>query len=153
MEKVFEDYLESLGNLQDDIKQAINGLPQDALDWVPGADMNSLCVIATHVAGSQRFWMGDGVAGTPTGRDRDAEFRTQGMDATELEKRLDDSLSYVRGVLANLSIGDLEATRVSPTDGRDITAGWVLLHVLRHTAIHVGHVQITRQLWDQQLKK
>jgi hypothetical protein len=29
-----------------------------------------------------------------------------------------------------------------------ITAGWALNHALAHTALHIGHAQITRQLWD-----
>jgi len=27
---------------------------------------------------------------------------------------------------------------------------WALLHALDHTAQHLGHMQITRQLWDQE---
>jgi hypothetical protein len=30
--------------------------------------------------------------------------------------------------------------------------GWALLHALEHTAIHLGHIQITQQLWDQKNK-
>ena len=26
---------------------------------------------------------------------------------------------------------------------------WALLHALEHTAIHLGHMQIMRQLWEQ----
>jgi len=42
----FEDYFERLQALHADIKCAIKELPQMALDWVPGTDMNSLCVLA-----------------------------------------------------------------------------------------------------------
>jgi hypothetical protein len=153
MEKLFEAYLDRLEELIDGIKETVTGLSQEALDWVPGPDMNSLCVIATHVAGSGRFWIGDVVAENPTGRNRDAEFRTEGVEAHELEKRLDDSVSYIRGELTKLSVVDMETKRVSPIDGRELTAGWALLHVLEHTGIHLGHVQITRQLWDQRQKQ
>jgi hypothetical protein len=27
---------------------------------------------------------------------------------------------------------------------------WSLLHALEHTALHLGHMQLTRQLWEQQ---
>jgi ankyrin repeat protein len=26
---------------------------------------------------------------------------------------------------------------------------WCLAHALEHTALHLGHMQITRQLWEQ----
>ncbi|NIU62141.1 MAG: DUF664 domain-containing protein, partial [Gammaproteobacteria bacterium] len=34
-------------------------------------------------------------------------------------------------------------------DGREFRVSWSLLHALDHVAQHTGHVQITRQLWDQ----
>lgn len=34
-------------------------------------------------------------------------------------------------------------------DGQKFSVSWSLLHVLDHTAIHLGHIQLTRQLWEQ----
>ena len=45
MKRLFEDYLERLGALHAQIGTAIEGVPQEALDWVPGAGMNSLSVL------------------------------------------------------------------------------------------------------------
>ena len=153
MQKLFVDYLDFLQRRHDDIKRTIEGLPQAALDWVPGSDMNSFCVIAVHLAGSERFWIGDVVAREPSDRDRESEFRAQEVDFAELAERLDDSLAYVRQVLEGLKLEDLGTTCVSPQDGREFTTGWVLLHVLEHAAVHLGHVQLTRQLWEQRPKE
>ena len=150
MLQVLEDYLGRLSALHAEIAHAIEGLPQAALDWVPGAEMNSLGVLVVHLAGAERYWIGDVVGGDPSGRDRNAEFRTSGMDGAVLKQRLDDSLAYVRGVLEQLTLPELEATRASPRDGREFTVAWCLAHALEHTAIHLGHIQIIRQLWDQQ---
>ncbi len=149
MQKLFGDYLERLQRLHDDIKQSIEGLPQAALDWIPGPEMNSLCVIVMHVSGSERYWIGDIVAQEPSGRDREAEFGTRGIDVEELMQRMDGSLAYVHRVLEGLMLEDLGAPRVAPRDGREVSVGWALFHVLEHAAVHVGHVQLTRQLWDQ----
>ena len=149
MQKLFEDYVNCLQGLHNDIKQCIDGLPQKALDWVPGAEMNSLCVIVVHVAGSERYWMGDIVSLEDSGRDRDAEFRAKGLDEAELKRRLDDSLSYVKSVLERMSLEDLETICVFPKDGRTFTKGWAIYHVLEHVANHLGHAQLTRQLWEQ----
>ena len=150
MQPFFADYLDRLQELHENILQAIERLPPDALDWAPGPGMNSLCVLAVHVSGSERYWIGDVVARDPSDRDRAAEFRAQGLDAATLEKRLADTLVHTRGVLEELRLKDLETVRVSPRDGRRFTVAWSLAHALEHTAIHVGHIQITRQLWEQQ---
>ncbi|MBW1696501.1 MAG: DUF664 domain-containing protein [Deltaproteobacteria bacterium] len=149
MHSLFEDYFNCLQGLHDDIKKCIDGLPQEALYWVPGAEMNSLCVIAVHVAGSQRYWIGDIISQEDSKRDRDAEFRARGLDAVELTKRLDESLAYTKGILERLRLEDLETICVSPKDDRKFTKGWVLWHVLEHVANHLGHAQLTRQLWEQ----
>lgn len=145
----FEDCLERLQALHAGIKCAIKGLPQIALDWVPGPDMNSLGVLVVHVTGAERYWIGDVVGRDPSGRDRAAEFRARGLGEAALKKRLDETLAHSRVVLEKLTLSDLETLRVSPRDGREFTVAWSLAHALEHTALHLGHVQITRQLWDQ----
>jgi hypothetical protein len=30
-----------------------------------------------------------------------------------------------------------------------MTVAWAVLHAVDHTALHLGHIQITRQLWEQ----
>jgi uncharacterized damage-inducible protein DinB len=150
MQPFFVAYFNRLEGLHDDITQAIDGLPREALDWVPGPDINSLAVLVAHVVGSQRYWIGDVVAGDPSNRDRDAEFRTQGVDAATLKKRLADTLAHSRAVLESLALEDLTEARVSARVDHKITVGWALAHALEHTAIHVGHIQIVRQWWEQQ---
>ena len=153
MQTLFEDYLNCLQGLHQEIKKIIEGLPQSEIDSVPESDMNSLGVIVSHVAGSERFMIGDIVAKDPSGRDRDAEFRTQGIDPAELNKRLDNSLAYTRQVLERLSIEDLDTPCFSPYDGRTYTSGFYLFRVLGHVASHLGHAQITRQMWEQRAKE
>ena len=149
MQAFSEDYLDRLEALHADIERAIEGLSQAALDWVPGPDMNSLCILVAHVTGAERYWIGDVVARDSSGRDREAEFHAHGLDTATLRKRLTDTLVYSRAALEKLTLQDLEAQRISPRDGRKFTVAWSLAHALEHTAIHVGHMQIIRQLWDQ----
>lgn len=144
-----EAYLDRLQRLHDDILQAIEGLPPAALDWIPGPDMNSIAVLVVHTVGAERYWVGDVVARDPSGRDREAEFRVLGLDTATLKQRLDDTLAHTRGVLEGLTPQDLPVVCISPRDGREYTVAWALSHALEHTAMHAGHIQITRQLWDQ----
>lgn len=63
MLSVLEDYLERLQALHADIECTIEGLPPEALDWVPGPDMNSLGVLAVH--GGRRRTLLDRRRGRP----------------------------------------------------------------------------------------
>ncbi|MGD0709375.1 MAG: DinB family protein [Anaerolineaceae bacterium] len=149
METFFEEYVNRLQELHQEIKDAIKGLPQEALDWVPGKDMNSLVAIVTHLAGSERASVGGTVGGIPVNRDRAAEFLSKGSDEAALVSLLDDSLEVVRSVCAKLTLKDLEAKRIRPRDQHEVTVSWILLHAFDHAALHLGHIQITRQMWDQ----
>jgi len=149
MLSILEGYSERLQALHANIERSIEGLLLPALDWAPGPDMNSLGVLAAHVAGAERYWIGDVVGRDPSGRDRAAEFHAHGLDAATLTARLAQTLAHSQAVLAGLTLPDLEATRVSPRDGHEFTVAWCLAHALEHTALHLGHMQITRQLWEQ----
>ncbi len=147
MEPFFIDCLMVLQKLNKDMDSALDELPQEALDWIPTEGANSLAVLAVHTAGSQRYWIGDVIAEEPSGRDREAEFRTRGLSAAELKEKLSNSLVYCQGVLDRLTVADLDQKRIAPRDGRNVSVGWALAHILEHTAEHVGHMGLTCQMW------
>jgi len=151
MEQFFADYLERLQGLHEDMKETFRTLPQRALDWVPGPGMNSLSVLVFHATGAERYWIGDVALQDPSGRDRAAEFKVQGLDAAKLAERLDNSLAYAKGAAQKLKLATLHEIKLSPRDDRKFTAGWALAHALEHTALHVGHAQMTRQLWEREI--
>jgi hypothetical protein len=149
MEQFFIDYLERLQTLHHDFIATFEGLPAEALDWIPGADMNSFCILVVHTTGSARFWIGDVALGDPSNRDRASEFRAKGLSAEELKARFASLEDYVRGGLERLTVADLTVVHPIPSHKIQYSAGWGLLHALEHTGIHLGHAQITRQLWEQ----
>lgn len=149
MHQLFNDYLKLLAELHADFEKTLAGLPVEALDWTPGPDMNSQCVLVVHVTGSTRFWVGEVAAGIPANRDRAAEFRASGLDEAALKERLAANREFVRQVFEQLSLDNLLVSRVVAGRSQEVTAGEAILHALEHTALHVGHAQITRQLWDQ----
>jgi uncharacterized damage-inducible protein DinB len=149
MQSFFTSYLDLLQDCHNGILQSIDGVPQAALDWIPGQEMNSISVLVFHLTGSEKYWIGDIAAQEPSNRDRDAEFRVQGAEIDILRKRLADNLDYARNVLDKMSLQDLESKRVSPSNGREYTAAWALLHALEHASLHLGQIQLTRQLWEQ----
>ena len=149
MQKFFTDYLNLLEDSHREILEALEGLPSAALDWTPGPEMNSISVLVFHLTGAERYWIGDVAAQDPKERDRNAEFRIRDVGIERLKERLADNLEYARNTLNNFTVQDLEAIRVSARDGRSYSVAWALLHALDHTALHLGQIQLTRQLWEQ----
>jgi uncharacterized damage-inducible protein DinB len=148
MEIFFVDYINLLQEHHNNILEVLEGLPPAALDWSPGPDMNSISVLVVHLTGAERYWIGDVAAQDPTERDRDAEFRVHDLGKDILIKRLTDSLDYARKTLQEYKIQDLERI-VAARNGRTSTVAWALLHALAHATLHLGQIQITRQLWEQ----
>ena len=117
MQAFFRDYVNLLQQSHNEILEALEGLPSDALDWSPGRNMNSISVLVFHLTGAERYWIGDVAAQNPKERDRDAEFRVHDVGVDVLKKRLEDNLEYARNALEKFTIQDLETTRVSARDG------------------------------------
>jgi uncharacterized damage-inducible protein DinB len=149
MEQLFIDMQERFETLYKAIETAVQGLPAEALDWKPGPEMNSIAVILAHTAGAWRYWAGDVAGDLPSGRVRSEEFETFNVDAAEMLGRLNAALETTRQVLAQLDASRLDEVRTAGMFDEQRTVGWALLHALEHTALHAGHVQMTRQLWDQ----
>ncbi|HLE30855.1 MAG TPA: DinB family protein [Anaerolineales bacterium] len=145
-------YLDRLVMLHAEAERALDGLPPEALDWSPAPEINSLGVLAAHLAGAERYWIGDITGRDPSGRVREQEFQARGADAAALKQRLADVLAHSRDILERLTPEDLEVSHKFPSDGREFTVAWALAHALEHTAVHVGHMQITRQLWEKREK-
>ena len=148
MKPFYADYLNNLEELHQEILHAINGHPQDAFDWTPFTGSNSLSILIIHLSDAERYWFSDVVSGVPSGRDRDSEFKVKNLKPGVLTARLHESWSYGAQVLENLDLNDLETKRRSSRNDRDVSVTWALEHALKHTAVHLGHIQITRQLWE-----
>ena len=145
-----QTYLADLEELRVEIKSLLQGLPQEALDWRPiegGGELatNSLAAMLVHLAGSETFWMKEIIGGKKSDRDRDAEFVTKGLSLSELQARI--------GAAARVTVETLSALREKQLEegrkwkDRSENVRWCILHVIEHFAQHLGHMQLTRQLW------
>jgi len=146
MQPFFADCLNNLQELHTDVEKALEGMPPEALNWSPKEGVNSITTLVVHIAGAERFLFGEILAQESFARDRDAEFRAHDISVADLEQRLADSRAYIAGVLERLTTADLEAKRMFRQ--REATVGWVLGHALKHTATHLGNIQVMRDLWN-----
>jgi len=150
MRKEIQAYLTKLGDLRNQAKTLLEGLPQEALDWRPiqgegELATNSLAVMSVHLAGSQTYWMKEIICRTPIQRDREAEFATKGASVADLKAGLDAAGKIAEEVLSPLTENQMEEERKFREKQITVRAG--ILQVIDHVAQHIGHMQLTRQLW------
>lgn len=146
------DVLESLVI---DIMKTLEDIPEDDLNqWKPaagqqgGGEMNTFAAIAVHTFSAGRWMFLHQALGQDVPRDRESEFHATASLAG-IEAGFQEWLADVREHMDELDATDL--SQPSPTV-RDNHPTWVrghwVLHMLEHTGIHLGHLQIHRQLWD-----
>lgn len=150
MTSEIEQYLNMIEDLRGQVRTLIADLPAEALNWRPLDTLddhitNSIAVMVMHIAGAEHFWIGEVIGGMPTTRDRPAEFETAVEDVAPLLARLDAVAEETPAVLSSLDEEELAGTR--KVNGNKVPVRWGILHVIDHTAVHLGHMQITYQLW------
>ena len=149
------DLLTTLERLTHDLLHGIDGAPPEALDWTPCADGNSAAAILTHSFGAARHWLVAYVGKIATERDREAEFHATREQLGDLNARAERWLADARKVLDPLTTADLDARCAIPASAAqtygDVTNRGAILHVIEHLGTHVGHLEITLQLWRAQM--
>ena len=152
MDAIFASALDRLEDMHQQFFGYLDGLTVEQLDWSPGAEMNSLCVLAVHVAAAERFWIGLGIDDVSQ-RDRPAEFLAAGHTLDELKAPFAANMDFYREAFkAQDSSRLLETVDVShymPRLSQVVTRGFALLRGLDHTAEHLGHAGMTRQLLER----
>ncbi len=130
--------------------QMIADLPNEALVWQPASDMGSLSGIVCHTIYCETF-MVRCAAGEDVSYSADENAATW----QTAERR--------EALIARIAEGDATMKRILPTMtvagmgerfhawGEDSTqsGGDLIAESATHTTMHWGHMQMTRQLWEQ----
>lgn len=148
-------YEYQLRNIVNDLLTTLDGIPDDAFNtWKPAAaregghEMNTFAALAIHAVSAGEFMTLHAVGGQPSQRDREAEFEATGS-LVEIAARYKRWLDGVHALMAGFTDADLDRESFSERyTERDWRAAEILLHALDHTALHLGHLQIQRQLWE-----
>ena len=149
---VAEAGLRLLRAQEEGFREVLAGLADEAVNWSPGPDTNSIAVLVEHAWGSTQMWTAR-AAGLEIQRDRDAEFRAN-RGAEELRELLARGLARVEELLAAVDPNRYDeaiesAVRPGQAKTEPITRAWCLLHAVEHLSEHLGQAQLTRQLWQR----
>lgn len=133
------------------------GIPEDDLnDWRPAGnlrDINTFYGLATHIVGAGEFWILEAAGGRDQHRQRLAEFRARGT-LDDLRRRYDRWLAESADVIASMTderLAEVYTRQANPeqgVSGGQFTVAECIVHAVEHTALHTGHLQIQRQLWE-----
>ncbi len=153
MDAEIELYLTELQRLLARLGRCLDGLGEAELNWRPPAvDTNSVYVIATHILGNAEAWVLGTICGQAVHRDRDAEFRVSSPDPESLISRASRLSEDFATALRNVPPTALDEKRqpappllgIGPAD--ELTVREALMRVLVHGLMHVGQMEITRDL-------
>ena len=139
---------ESLSSMTEILKGLGDELSNTRPD-LPGA--NSPYAIVFHCVGVIEHWAGSVIAGLEIPRDRAAEFTATGR-VDELITRVDDVRARLpEWVDVALREGIRDRTVVGSTrpEAATATPEWVLTHVVRELAQHLGQLELTRDVLRQ----
>ena len=145
------EYLGMIKDLRGQVVDLLREMPAEALNWRPiegdNHVTNSLAVLAVHLAGAEHFWIAEVVGEMPATRNRPAEFLTEVASVEPLLTRLTEVGEETGRILPALTESQLNQTRLIHGRPEAVSTRWAILHVIDHTALHLGHMQITAQLW------
>jgi hypothetical protein len=91
--------------------------------------------------------MAETLGGYPQTRIRDAEFTYKSDSPKEALERLAKVADETNSVLGILNTEQLDGTLEK--DGRAIPIRWIIHHIIYHYSLHIGHMQLTYQLWNK----
>ena len=151
MEAEVQGYLDELKIIKTQIRGAVRGLSEEAINWQPlPKDTNSIYAILTHLLGADDNWVKRVINRQSINRDREAEFRALG-NLKDIMNRFEKVSKENENILSKLGSSQLGETRTIQIqqDERTVNVRWCILHVISHYALHLGHIQLTRQLWEQ----
>ena len=144
-----QECLRVLEEIKDEIRGIIINLDQESLNWTPlsSEETNSIFSLVVHLCGSERQMIHHTIGQIKIERDREAEFRAKGESVNELERLLKETSETSREILGSLTAGQLEELRDTGLWG-EITVRRAILRQIHHQALHLGQIQITRQLYE-----
>ena len=147
-----ETYVHYIELVRNAILHELNTVSDDALNWPLGVpETNTLYVSAFHASMSTRSWVVVRAGGGEIERDRDAEFKASGT-LQQLRVHWDETAALAHQVMSNFKEGDFGSPRkmvfLATGAEEEGTVRDCLLHAIEHANIHLGHIQLAKQLYE-----
>ena len=142
----------AIAGATDVLRQAVDGLPGEALNWRPAnpEDTNPIAVLATHAMHATRVLLTMAAGLPPAPRDRPGEFAAAAEEPGSLLALIDGLAGEHQRLLDACEGTDWGAPRPRRRlDGSisEMTAAEALLYAVTHLRGHADEAALTRHLW------
>lgn len=158
MDAEIAEYSGMIDSLLGKVGEHVKGLSPQALNWFPlERGTNSVGALAAHMCGLVRWWVLQGLSGRSVGRDRDSEFTVVVNSnryikfwgrAVDLSVLICQTQMFVCDALKKLDSVALDDTCLVNSLGPH-TKRWALIHTIDELSQHLGHMELTIQLWNE----
>lgn len=149
----------SIRNHVDELLETLRDVPRDVLDrWKPAAAIrgghaiNTFAGLAVHTVSAAEFHALHMVGRQPSDRVRDDEFGATTTYA-EIEARFNAFLDELHALLDGMTEKDFGGEPLPDRPDLDWTNADWLMHTIDHIALHTGHLQVQRQLWEYEFQQ
>jgi hypothetical protein len=147
----------------DQLDETLAGLPAEALTWKPFDESpwhgpaGSLGWLIAHSLSSTVYllrrseWQMGRISWEEVeGDEGPEEFGPANQEPGYLAARSQRVRNFVHDFLENMAPADWEHGKVHPGTGTPLSVRMDVMHALEHLSQHIGHAQLTRQLWALQ---
>lgn len=148
MDPYIKPQFQALEDQRRQIIEAVAPLSDEQINRsVPGLQ-NTVGMLLKHIAGSERYWIGEVAGGRPAHRNRDAEFApipvTKAEALAAIEASAAVSREVIEGMTHQMLLEEVEVKRATGAM-RETRAGAVL-HASHHLAYHLGQLRSMARL-------
>lgn len=154
-------YRRLFGDKFRELEELLADLPDEALVWKPfetspwHGPSGSLGWLVAHGVSSTVYLLrrvdyslGRIEWGDVQGDEGREEFGPANHQVAYLLQRVSRTRDFVNAFLDSLSPVDLDGSRAHPARPAELTVRFDMQHALEHLSQHIGHAQLTRQLWS-----
>ena len=143
-------YLWMMEDVRGRLKEAVEGIDDQGLDWQPAYRGNSIGTLLYHIAAIEIDWLYCEVQQTEFPAQvmaffpvdmRDEEGQLTAVRQIPLSdhiQRLDDCRPYLLDIFNGISLAEFRRVRHLPD--YDVTPEWVLYHLIQHETEHLGQI-------------
>lgn len=127
----------------------VETMPEHALNWQPPApETNAVAQLVRHVVTVQDFLLLRALGEAET-YDMAHSLRNDPATRDELLTLLHEANARKDDLLTRIDGLDLSGT-LTNRQGRAVPKAWYVVHTADHGAEHLGHAELTAQLWRAQ---
>jgi len=147
MDSFVEPHLHALEDLTRQVVETVTPLDDEQINRTVAGLQNSVGILLRHMAGSERYWIGEVAGGRPAHRNRDTEFGHEPLRKSELLAELERVTALSREVIGGISRDDLMTlVDVQRTKVAKETKAFALMHATQHLAYHLGQLRYLAKL-------